>query len=104
MGAVLDLQASIGRSGKDERGKYKVVTIWEGIRLAKHITKQGSKVVLQAKEDMDKVKSRPLGKTAEVKAEVQSAIALVKKIDQGQRQSIENLTNEVKILKRVMIE
>ena len=53
---------------------------------------------------MDKVKYRPLGKTAEIKAEVQVAIALVKKIDQGQRQLIENLTNEVKILKRVMIE
>ena len=78
--------------------------IWEGICLAKHIANQVSKVALQAKEDMDKVKYRPLGKTAEIKAEDQFAIALVKKIDQGQRQSIENLTNEVKILKRVMID
>ena len=103
MGDVLDLQASIGRSGKDERGKYKVVTIWEGIRLAKHITKQGSKVVLQAKEDMDKVKDKALTETSVRNAEFQSTIALVKKIDQGQRRMIKTLKSEVESLKRGMI-
>ena len=42
--------------------------------------------------------------TSEIKAEVQSVIALVKKIDQGQRRPIETLKNEVDILKRVMID
>ena len=42
--------------------------------------------------------------TAEIKAEVQSAISLVNKIDQGERWTIKTFTNEVEILKRVMIE
>ena len=53
---------------------------------------------------MDKVKSRALADTAAINAEFQSVIALVKKIDQGQRRPIENLKNEVESLKRVMID
>ena len=53
---------------------------------------------------MEKVKSRVLTETSEIKAEIQSTTALVKKIDQGQRQPIETLKNEVEILKRGMIE
>ena len=99
MGNVLDLQKSIGRGGRDVGGKYQVVTIWEGIRLAKHIIKKVLKVVLQANEDMDKVKSRDLTETSTIKAEVQSIIALVKKKYQGQRRVIKTLTSEVKRLK-----
>ena len=90
--------------GRDAGVKYQVGIIWEGIHIAKHIVKQGSKVALQAKEDMDKVKSRALIETTARKAEAQSAIALVKKIYQGQIRPIKNLKNEVEILKRVMID
>ena len=55
MGYVLNLRASIVRVGEDQ-----VEAIWEGIRLDNHIAKQGSKVVLQAKEEMEKVKARAL--------------------------------------------
>ena len=60
MGDKLNLHDSIGREGRDEGGKDQVQTILEGIRLAKHISKQGSKLAVQAKEEMDKVKSLPL--------------------------------------------
>ena len=53
---------------------------------------------------MDKVKPKALVETAAIKAEVQSAIALVKKIDQGKRRSIETLTNEVESSKIVLID
>ena len=78
---VLNIQASIGRGGRDEGDKDQVGTIWEGIRLTKHIAKQGSKLSLKAKEVMDKLKSISLTETAAIKAEVQSTISLVKKID-----------------------
>ena len=52
MGDVLELQASIERGGIDLGGKDQVVTIWEGICLAKRIAKQGLKEALQAKEQM----------------------------------------------------
>ena len=47
MGDVLNLQAYIGRGGRDTGGEDQVRTIWEGIRLAKHIVKQASKVAPQ---------------------------------------------------------
>ena len=100
---LLDLQASIGKRGKDAGVKYQVGAIWERICLTKHITKQGSEVTLQAKEEMEKFKSRYLTEISEIKYEVQSTIALVKKIYQSQKRPIENLTSEVEILKRGMI-
>ena len=42
--------------------------------------------------------------TAAIKSEVQTTIALIKKIDQGQRSTIESLKSEVKILKRGVID
>ena len=51
---------------------------------------------------MDKVNSRALTETTEIKVEVQSTIAFVKKIDQGQRLPIETPKNEVESLKRGM--
>ena len=39
MGKVLNLQASIGRGGRDKGEKYQVGTIWEGILLTKHTAK-----------------------------------------------------------------
>ena len=103
MGYVLNLQASIGRGGIDKGGKDQVGTIWEGIHLAKHIDKQRSKVSLQAKEYMDKVKARSLKEISTIKAKIHSTIALVKNLDQGQRRLIESLKSEVKILKRGII-
>ena len=95
MGDLFDLQASIVRGGRDAVRKDQVGTIWEGILLDKYIASQGSNVALKAKEDMEKVKSRNLAETAAIKSEVQYAIALFNKIDQGQRGPIETLTNEV---------
>ena len=88
---VLKIHASIERGGRDDGGKNQVGTIWEGMRLAKKIARQCSKISLQANEDMDKVKSRTLMKTAAIKAEVQSKILLVNKIDKGQRRPIESM-------------
>ena len=73
---------SIGGRGIDEWGEYHVGTIWEGIRIFKHIAKKVSKVKLQAKEYINKDKAKALTETAAMKVEVQSTIVLVKKIDQ----------------------
>ena len=87
----MHIQASIGRGGRDKGGEYKVGTIWEEIFLAKQIDKQGSKISPKAKEDMNKVKAIALTETATIKAELKSTIALLKKIDQGQRRPTESL-------------
>ena len=91
MGDVLKIQYSIGRGIRYKGGEYQVENIWEGIRLAKHTASQGLIISPKAKEDMDKVKSRTLIKTSAIKAELQSTIVLVKKMDQGQRWPIESL-------------
>ena len=70
--------------GVSDLASFEVGTTWEGVSLSKHIVKQGLKVALQAKEEMEKFKSRALTEIAVIKAEVQSTIALVKKIDQDQ--------------------
>ena len=93
MGDVLYLQGSIGGVRRYAGGKYQV----------KHIAKQASKVELQAKEKMGKVNSRSLTETASIKEEVQSTIALVKNIYQGQRRPIKTLKDEVESLKRGII-
>ena len=61
-------------------------------------------VALQAKEDTEKVKVIALTETSAIKDEVQSTIALVKNIDQGQRRPIESLKSGVESLKRGMID
>ena len=53
---------------------------------------------------MNKFKSRALTETDVIKAEVQSTIALVNKIDQCQRRPIKTLKNEVESLNRIMID
>ena len=60
--------------------------------------------MLQAKEEIDKVKSRALTETDTIKAEVESTIDLVKNIDQDYRRPIEILNNEVESLKRGIID
>ena len=60
MGDVLDLHASIGKGGRDAGFGDQVGIIWKRISLAKHISKQVSKVELQEKEEMEKVKTRDL--------------------------------------------
>ena len=104
MGDVLNLQASIGIISRDEGGKYQVGTIWEGIRLSKHIIRQVLTISLQAKEEMDKVNARALKETATIKDKLQSTIALVKNKDQGQRRRIKSIKSEVESLNRRMIE
>ena len=70
MGDTLNFQDSNGREGRDEGGEDQVQTILEGIRLAEHISKQVSKLAVQAKEEMDKVKSRALKETSAIKSKV----------------------------------
>ena len=60
--------------------------------------------MLQAKEEIDKVKSRALTETDTIKAEVESTIDLVKNIDQDYRRPIKILNNEVESLKRGIID
>ena len=43
IGDVLNIQDSIWRGGRCEGGKDQVGTIWEDIRLEKHISGKGSK-------------------------------------------------------------
>ena len=68
MGDVLYFQGSIGGRRIDAGVEGQVGTIWEGVRLAKHIAKQASKVALQAKGEMGKVNSGALKETASIKA------------------------------------
>ena len=91
MGDVSNIQALIGRGGRIEGVEDQVGTIWEGIHLEKHISRQGSMLELQTKEEIDKVKARALKETALIKGELQYTIVLVKKMDQGQRWPIESL-------------
>ena len=53
---------------------------------------------------MEKVKVIALTETANIKYEVQSTIALVKKIYQGQIQLVKFLKSEVEILKKGMVD
>ena len=46
---VLNLQANIGRGGRDEERDDKVVSIWEGIIILKKISRQGTSLALQDK-------------------------------------------------------
>ena len=88
MGYALNLQASIGRGGRDEGGEYEVGNIWEGIHLSKHIARKGLTLSIQSKEEMDKVKAISLTEIAAINSKLQYTIALVNNIDKGQRQLI----------------
>ena len=70
MGDKLNFQDSNGREGRDEGGEDQLQTFLEVICLAKHISKQGSKLAVQAKEEMNKVKSRALKETSAIKSKV----------------------------------
>ena len=104
MGDVFNPQASTGRIGRDEGGKYQVGNIWEGSHLAKQTAKQVSKPAVQAKEETENINTRELTEISTIKAEVQYTISLVKKIDQGQRRPIEYMKSKVKILEIGMID
>ena len=56
-------------------------------------------LALQAKEEMDKVKSRALTETDAINTELQYTVAFVRRTDKGQRRPIKSLKNEAKILK-----
>ena len=60
MGDILNLQAMIGRGRRAEKIENHFGTICEGIRIVNHISRQSASLDLQAKEGMDKTKSRPL--------------------------------------------
>ena len=60
MGDNLNLQATIGRGGRDGKVEYSVAIICEGIRMENHIFRQSDSLYLQAKEVMDKIKYRAL--------------------------------------------
>ena len=60
MGDVLNLQAMIGRCGRDEERKYQVGTICECIIMKKLVLRQSASLGLQAEEGMDKTKYRAL--------------------------------------------
>ena len=57
---VLNLQAMIGRCGRDEERKHQVGTICECIIMKKLVLRQSASLVLQAEEGMDKTKYRAL--------------------------------------------
>ena len=103
MGDVLNLQVKIGRGWKDEGFEDKFGTICEGIHMENHIIRQGSTLMLQANDGIDKVKAIDLNKTEVIKAEIQTTIELVNNMYQGQRRPIEYLNNEVGIMIRGMI-
>ena len=88
MGDLFNILESIGRGEIDEWGKDQVGNIWEGIGLSKHIPNHFSKVALQAKEEIYKVKARALTETSAINTEFQSTIALVNNIYQGQRRPV----------------
>ena len=52
--------------------------------MVKHITRQSASFYLQAKEGTDKIKYMALPETAVIKSELQTTMAIVKKIDQYQ--------------------
>ena len=60
MGDVLNLQAMIGRCGRDEERKDQVGTICEGIITTKLIFRHIDSLGLQAEEGMDKIKYRAI--------------------------------------------
>ena len=91
IGDILNLQATIGRGERDEKIEDSVGIICEGIRMEKHITIQNSLLYIQAKEGMYKINYRDLSETAVIKAELQSTMDMVKKIDQYQRRPMQSL-------------
>ena len=60
MGDVLNLQAIIGRCGRDEERKYQVGTICECIIMKNLIFRQSASLGPQAEEGTDKTKYRAL--------------------------------------------
>ena len=59
--------------------------------MTKHIARQGASLSPQAKDSMDKIKSRDLFETAFIKADLQSTITMMKNIDQDHRRPMESL-------------
>ena len=68
MSSVINLQYTIGKGDRDCDGEEQVGTIWEGIRLYKHLSKQVFSWSRQAKEVVDKIKERDLTETDFIKA------------------------------------
>ena len=60
MGDNLNLQATIGRGGRDGKVEDSVAIICEGIRMENHIFRQCDLLDLQPKEGMDKINYRAI--------------------------------------------
>ena len=85
MGEDLNLQAMIVRGGRDEKIYNQVGTIYEGIIMANDITRQSDSLAIQDKEGMDKIMYRALSYRPVIKAELQTTMEIVNKINQYQR-------------------
>ena len=85
MGDILNLQATIGRDGIDEKIKDSVGIICEDARITNHIAIQRALLDLQDSEGMDKIKYRHISEFVVIKAELQTTIDMVKNINQDQR-------------------
>ena len=79
-GDVLKLQAKIGRGERYEEIEDQVGTIWEGIIMEKHIYIQGTSLDIHAKELIGRIKSGSILETSIIKVDLQTTIAMVKKI------------------------
>ena len=93
IGDIINLQSIIGRSGRDEEIEDYVGTICGGIRTENNVSRQSDSLYLQAKEVMDKINSGSISETDVIKAEIQTTMAMVEKINQDQRRQISPLKN-----------
>ena len=103
MGDVLNMQDTIVRGRIDKEREDRVETIWEGIRMAKHISRQGDLLNLQSKEGIDKIKYKFLSEKIVIKADLQITMNMVKNIDQDQKLLMEYRKKEVESIIIVII-
>ena len=68
--------------------------------MENYITIQSDSLDLQDKEGMVKIKYRDLSYRAVIKAEIQTTIAIVKKINQYQRRPMESLKKDLEALEQ----
>ena len=81
MGDVLKKKVTIGRARRYEVREDQVGTVWQGVIMAKHISRQGTSLTLQAKEGMDKMNYRALSETVYIKSYLQTDMEKVGRID-----------------------
>ena len=67
---VINIQDTIGRCGRNDEREDQVGTIQESIILENHISIQIAALTLQAREGMDKIKSRDLSELDVIKTDI----------------------------------